>query len=116
MSFDAAACAAWLGASVTIAGVDTPLPVRLVKLLLVAFGDDMFAEADVDPRPAPAPPGGTHDPPPSDPRIRAETSATSAERRRTRPSLGQLNFAGEVGLSQHTLAFRTPRSPQLHKY
>lgn len=47
MSFDAAACAAWLGASVTIAGVDTPLPVRLVKLLLVAFGDDMFAEADV---------------------------------------------------------------------
>jgi hypothetical protein len=35
------------GASVTIAGVDTPLPVRLVKLLLVAFGDDMFAEADV---------------------------------------------------------------------
>ena len=47
MSFDAAACAAWLGASVTIAGVDTPLPNRLVKLLLVAFGDDMFAEADV---------------------------------------------------------------------
>eukprot|EP00900_Chrysochromulina_parva_P007414 jgi/Chrpa1/16674/Chrysochromulina_OHIO_Genome00022814-RA len=47
MSFDAAACAAWLGASVSIAGVDTPLPGRLVKLLLVAFGDDMFAEADV---------------------------------------------------------------------
>jgi len=47
MSFDAAACAAWLGASVAIAGVDTPLPGRLVKLLLVAFGDDMFAEADV---------------------------------------------------------------------
>jgi len=37
-------------------------------------------------RPAPTPPGGTHDPPPLDPRIRAETSATSAERRRTRPS------------------------------
>ena len=47
MSFDAAACAVWLGASVSIAGVDTPLPGRLVKLLLVAFGDDMFAEADV---------------------------------------------------------------------
>ena len=32
------------------------------------------------------PPGGTHAPPPWDPRIRAETSATSAERRRTRPT------------------------------
>ena len=47
MSFDAAACAAWLGATVTIAGIDTPLPARLIKLLEVAFGDTMFTEVDV---------------------------------------------------------------------
>ena len=47
MSFDTAACAAWLGASVAIAGVDTPLPARLVKLLVVAFDDGLFVEADV---------------------------------------------------------------------
>ena len=46
-SFDTAACAAWLGASVTIAGVDTLLPDRLAKLLVKAFDDGMFGEADV---------------------------------------------------------------------
>ena len=39
-------------------------------------------------RPAPAPPGGTHAPPLGSPVPRAETSATSAERRRTRPTRG----------------------------
>jgi len=41
-------------------------------------------------RPAPAPPGGAHDPPLGSPEsacIRAETSATSVERRRTRPTI-----------------------------
>ena len=46
-SFDTAACAAWLGASVLIAGVDTLLPDRLAKLLVKAFDDGMFGEADV---------------------------------------------------------------------
>ena len=46
-SFDTAACAAWLGASVAIAGVDTLLPDRLAKLLVKAFDDGMFGEADV---------------------------------------------------------------------
>ena len=44
MSFDTAACAAWLGASVTIAGVDTPLPDRLIKLLVVAFDEPVELE------------------------------------------------------------------------
>ena len=30
-----------------VAGVDTPLPARLIKLLEVAFGDSLFAEGDV---------------------------------------------------------------------
>ena len=47
MAFDAAANTAWLGAVVTIAGVSTPLPARLIKLLEVAFGDDLYTEGDV---------------------------------------------------------------------
>jgi hypothetical protein len=47
MAFDAAANTAWLGAEVTIAGVSTPLPARLIKLLEVAFGDDLYTEGDV---------------------------------------------------------------------
>ena len=31
----------------TIAGVSTPLPARLIKLLEVAFGDDLYTEGDV---------------------------------------------------------------------
>ena len=31
----------------TIAGVDTPLPDRLIKLLVVAFDDSLFTEGDV---------------------------------------------------------------------
>ena len=47
MSFDAAACALWLGASVTVAGAATGLPKRLVKLLLEAFDATLFDENDV---------------------------------------------------------------------
>ena len=42
-------------------------------------------------------------------------SVSSRSSNLTRSGYRVLNFAGEVGLSQHTLAFRTPRSPQLHK-
>ena len=31
----------------TIAGVSTPLPARLIKLLEVAFGGDLYTEGDV---------------------------------------------------------------------
>lgn len=46
-TFDAAACAAWLGVKVAIVGVDTGLPPRLVKLLEEAFGGGLFDENDV---------------------------------------------------------------------
>ena len=46
-TFDAAACAAWLGVKVVIVGVDTGLPARLVKLLVEAFDAGLFDENDV---------------------------------------------------------------------
>ena len=46
-TFDAAACAAWLGVKVPIVGVDTGLPARLVKLLVEAFDAGLFDENDV---------------------------------------------------------------------
>ena len=47
MSFDTAACTAWLGAKVTIINVETALPTRLVKLLVDAFDAGLFDENDV---------------------------------------------------------------------
>ena len=47
MSFDTAACTAWLGAKVTIINVETALPTRLVKLLVDAFDTGLFDENDV---------------------------------------------------------------------
>jgi hypothetical protein len=47
MSFDTAACTAWLGAKVTIINAEVALPTRLVTLLVDAFDAGLFDENDV---------------------------------------------------------------------